>query len=298
MPRQKKPLEEQYVHAYIPDKAQIALLLQRCKGNHSMAELAKECDVSASTLSRILNGKISKPMDIDLIKKIAYHSAANDPEKMFQNLAKANGWIPKEIYEERNNSYLSESIFRGKEDHTAMRNTIMTGLLERGFPVKIVGIQHQAIKTDLPILTLSSMTVETDIGNGPFLWSFMYIMDSFFESTGGNETEKVLMRMSGWFLEDSWEPEKLKGRRTSFVFKHGTLGIMIDERLWPVKFNNDFSILCAELDREKITFEEGLSRKDGKPVENVFTKPIIEAELSESIGDSTLLDFDVHTGRN
>ena len=73
---------------------------------------------------------------------------------------------------------------------------------------------------------------------------------------------------------------------------------MIDERLWPVKFNNDFSILCAELDREKITFEEGLSRKDGKPVENVFTKPIIEAELSESIGDSTLLDFDVHTGRN
>lgn len=27
--------------------------------------------------------------------------------------------------------------------------------------------------------------------------------------------------------------------------------VMIDERLWPVKFNNDFSILCAELDREK-----------------------------------------------
>lgn len=305
MPQRKKasqkkasPLELEYVHAYIPDKALVARLLQICKGNHSMAELAKVCGVSASTLSRILNGKIAKPMELELIRTIADHSAVEDADHMFDSLAKANGWIPKSIRDERENNYVAESIFRDKQDHIAMRNTIMSSLLERGYPVKIVGVQHQAIQTELPIRILSSLTVETDIGDGPFLWSFMYIMTSLKGSSFQDEKERTLMMMSGWFLEDNWEPEKLNGRRTSFVFRDASFGIMIEEDLWNLQFNNDFSIIGVDISREKITWEESFSRKDGKPIKDAFSKPVLQDELSDDLSEKIVLDFDVHTGRN
>ena len=50
---------------------QIASIINEAKGKRTMATFASDCVTSPSTLSRAVNGKITKPMAIELIKDIA-----------------------------------------------------------------------------------------------------------------------------------------------------------------------------------------------------------------------------------
>ena len=58
----------EYVQVRTPDKIDIAHLVNIAKGpDRTMAQFADECQISASTLSRIVNGKTTKPLAYDTI---------------------------------------------------------------------------------------------------------------------------------------------------------------------------------------------------------------------------------------
>ena len=63
--------DTEYVQVRTPDIMRISEYVIKAKGiNRTMAQFAEDCGIGASTLSRIANGKISKPLSEDTVKAI------------------------------------------------------------------------------------------------------------------------------------------------------------------------------------------------------------------------------------
>ena len=68
--------DTEYVQVRTPDIMRISEYVIKAKGiNRTMAQFAEDCGIGASTLSRIANGKISKPLSEDTVKAIYEHRA-------------------------------------------------------------------------------------------------------------------------------------------------------------------------------------------------------------------------------
>ena len=64
-----------YVRVREPDKNMLSELIIKAKGNRSLSAFARECGVSPSTLSRLVNKKNNQPCSDDLIDAIAKKAA-------------------------------------------------------------------------------------------------------------------------------------------------------------------------------------------------------------------------------
>ena len=83
-----------YQQLRTPDYAALANCVNRAKGpNRTMAQFAEDTGVSASTLSRIVNMNIKKPLSVDLIIKIFEKRAAQEDEFLLESMARANGLL-------------------------------------------------------------------------------------------------------------------------------------------------------------------------------------------------------------
>ena len=77
-----------YQQLRTPDYAALANCVNRAKGpNRTMAQFAEDTGISASTLSRIVNMNIKKPMAIDLIIKIFEKRADQEDEYLLESMA-------------------------------------------------------------------------------------------------------------------------------------------------------------------------------------------------------------------
>lgn len=86
----RKPLDpnQEFVVVRVPDKLALGQLITEIRGERTMAQLAEQCNVSPSTLSRAVNGKMTKPLSQELIKALA---AKSDDPFMLERLVRANG---------------------------------------------------------------------------------------------------------------------------------------------------------------------------------------------------------------
>lgn len=73
-------------------REQLALLVKQAQGNRTLNNFAKECDVSSSTLSRIINNKNIEPPHPSTLQKIAANSHIT-----YFKLMDASGYITKEL---------------------------------------------------------------------------------------------------------------------------------------------------------------------------------------------------------
>ena len=89
----------EYIQVRTPDIMKIGEYVVKAKGaNRTMAQFAEECGIGASTLSRIANGKIRKPLTEEVIRSIYEHrdEESNITLNAFMRL---NGFMEKERYE-------------------------------------------------------------------------------------------------------------------------------------------------------------------------------------------------------
>lgn len=94
--------DTEYIAIRIPDKMLVASIINEIKGDRTMSQLADIYNVSASTLSRAVNRKNTKPMSLELIKRLADSTEKRD-SSIFERLARANGLVPGELYGEKFN---------------------------------------------------------------------------------------------------------------------------------------------------------------------------------------------------
>ena len=277
----------EYIAVRIPDKMKIASLINEAKGNRTMAQLADACNVSASMLSRVVNGRITKPMSVEVIRSIAENAETRSPS-FFEQLARANGLMPKAQYEEREakgaNNIRSRMAER-REQETKAQNIIMAELLKRGIPVKLKNWRdaelHSTCGQSLPF----DFAIETDLGDGPLVWSFMIIPFTLGDVLGesnmhvGYYLRRSMQNMSGWFLTDAWEPELFEGRLHTFLFLDGSVYMSFEDTvIIGAKVNTDLSFVTLDMEAEKVNFEIYLTRRDGRKHELVFTRPAVQEE--------------------
>lgn len=277
----------EYIGVRIPDKMQIASLINEAKGSRTMAQLAEACNVSASMLSRVVNGKITKPMAVEVIRSIAENAETKSPS-FFERLARANGLMPKEQYEEREaqgKDKVRSRIEERRELETKAQNIIMTELLKRGIPVKLMNWKdaelHSTCGQSLPF----DFAIETDLGDGPLVWSFMIIPYTLGDVLGesnapvGYYLRRSMQNMSGWFLTDAWEPELLENRLHTFLFVDGSVYMSFEDTvIIGAKVNTDLSFVTLRMEEEKVSFEIYLSRRDEKQHELVFAREAMPGE--------------------
>lgn len=277
--------DEEYVAVRVPDKMLIASILSEARGKRTMAEFADACKVSASTLSRVLNGKLTKPMSIDLIRNIAEH-AESTSATLFERLARANGLMPKKQFEE-NKDRVNEGIFSRIEVrrnlYTKARNIVMNELVKRGLIIKIINQRDADINSSYGQSLPHDFAIETDLGNGLIKWSFLIVPYTISDIVGdgrlpaGIFLRRTVQNMSGWFLTDAWEPESLENRLHTFLFIDSAVYVFFEDPIvcGPL-VNSDFSFVTLDMEKEKVNFEIYMGRKDKKKHELIFGRPVIE----------------------
>lgn len=99
-----------------------------------MAEFAKNCkSVSASTFSRIVNGKITKPLPVELIDTIIEN--VEDPGSISRDaFLRANGMYPKSEWER---SSFRARVDTRKSSFEAIKHIIADELYSRGCMLRI-----------------------------------------------------------------------------------------------------------------------------------------------------------------
>lgn len=143
-------MENQYIQVGIPATDKLAELIKAIKGpNRSMAQLAKACELSPSTLSRLVNGKLGKPASPELLTKI-YENRAPDCAVSLDELMAANGLAPRLMqrdFEAEMERRRSIALARRKR-FDVMREGVKNGLLERGIQIGLTVPHHITIEFD------------------------------------------------------------------------------------------------------------------------------------------------------
>jgi len=89
-PRKDENVFAGYTRVGNPDYESLSILVKEAQGSRTLTEFAKECGVSAATLSRIINKKSKVPCADYIIKKV-YENADNDAHISLNDLLAAHG---------------------------------------------------------------------------------------------------------------------------------------------------------------------------------------------------------------
>ena len=283
---------KEYIQARTPDKMRLAQYVNRAKGpNRTMAEFADSCGVSASTLSRIVNCKITKPVAEELIRAIVKNA---DPEQQIDLdlVMGANGMVSKDFHETRTQNMYNHWERRDAQIslETDMKNIISEELFSR----EKMLLFYQRVPSELlpenkfKLRRPSSFAVHI-LGYEPKLWNFItapYAMGIVDERDRRMLMMRLMERYSGWFLHDAWEPEALKDIKTSFAFADLEIYQEFRELINGVKVNSYMSIILIDPEKREVAEEYQLPRNDGKEFISIFSEPKVVADNDEYWDDT------------
>ena len=188
--------------------------------------------IGASTLSRIVNGRSTKPLSKEVIVKIYEARADQDSVHLLDFLARANGMFPKEFAErvKTRDQFAAKRNEEISREHM-MKNALIAGAVSHGIPVAQVvnrPIYRESIsKTYIPrrrgdfVLELAP----TD-NNVRERYSWTFFLYSHIHDELDDERHlpvkrivyNIIERASGWFLMDAWGIDIVKGDKFSFCF--------------------------------------------------------------------------------
>lgn len=256
--------------------------INRAKGRQSMAEFAKKCGLNPMTLSRAVNGTIKKPLDEETIRVMAECSDL-PTEEILSHLMYANGWT-KNNTEERQRIARQHAL-ETKERYESVQNIIMRTLFEDGYTISPI------FNTDLeyldPVLLRSKYQLHTDVrfalrvqGYEPAYWNFSVSVFTGSEFADNRKQYKMELedelfflmkdKYKDAFLRDTWEPQAFENSLYSIVFINKDLLEGFQKMLEGVSFNNSFSLILLDLNKQKVVEERFLPRRDGVEYKSLF----------------------------
>lgn len=261
----------EYVQVRTPDKVEIAHLVNHAKGlNRTMAQFAEACQISASTLSRIVNGKITKPLSYDTILKIYENRATKEHEFLLGMLLSANGMRQKEEHENnlsKFSMYARRTQLMNRE--TTMKNIVVTELFDRGIPVVNATRHRFGMDTNTTALEIfpekiGDMAVAlNDAQPSEAVWAFYWFPQEP-ESEGDQKTtaqqivRRVISAVSRLLLVDAWQPEVITGLKTSFVFSSEEVFDRFLITLKDAKLNTEMSAILLDIQAGCVLEEQWL----------------------------------------
>ena len=283
-------LKDDFVLVSDPDAEEVASIVMNAKGEErTMKEFAEATGISAPTLSRIVNGKISKPMSVENMLRIIDKSVEESSANFFA-LVRANGYI-------------------SKSEQKAIRDRQHVRKARQGLQVTVKGLMSLIIKaafvdrgcaTDVTVLGdnpggLESMfehapkydfNLKTQYEDDKYDWVFYllpyssedYVTERFSVDKLGCQ---ILRELSPIFMTDAWKPELYSDTKITFALIDRDLYKIFYGYLSQAKFNNRFSICLLNTDTGKVE-ETSFETVDKKHNKNLFDlPPIMSASFLE-----------------
>lgn len=218
-----------YKQIRTPDYSLLANLVSRAKGpDRTMAQFAEVTGIGASTLSRLVNHNIKKPLALDVIIKIYECRADEEDTYLLDSLARANGFYPAD-YAQRVKDHDSMAARRNEQlnrEHQ-MKNALIAGVAAAGCGIAVV--DRPIMRTEnLPaiypsrlgdfILRLSEDTTLGTTRNWSFITFTQIVEDTDNRFDAKYYARRAFQNCSELLLLDAWKPEALQGYKISFAF--------------------------------------------------------------------------------
>lgn len=279
---EKKHLDNGYIQISPPNKEKLAEYLKQAKGeNRTMAQFAEVCKldgkpVSPSTFSRIIKGKIIKPLSFELVKTIIDN--AKDPESIsLDEFMLANGMMSRSEWER--NSFRTRSEERRK-NFDAIRHIIADELYSRGCMLRMCpGIPRNEIPESRFFLPWRSRLAVTVQDFEPKFWNFIHVHIYDYSDDISDEDKRIGYNMrdiidslSYLFLRDMWEPETIEDVKHSFVFTEKQYYDLFCELMAKIKVNTYMSVILIDIDEKTVVAEEMVPRYDEKEAVRIFER--------------------------
>ena len=303
---------KEYIQYYAVNKEKLAELLRDCKGElRTMGQFADECGVSPSMFSRIMRGNITKPVSKEVLEAIFAHKREGSSVTL-EGLYRANGMISRE---ERNRSvHGQERFMANREREESTKGIIIMEILKRGYALqfeKDFGETMSKSRMDVDNNTDSDLRIRNDfmliLTEEDLRWSFELMVgpadsphpsDRPPEIDAGWTVRNRMRFLHEVFLVDAWEPERLKGRKISWVFTDVYVYEAFKKHFRTAKLNSAMSMILVDLDEKAVVREEWMnspkeeltasifkSEEDQSPGLNYSKRPIYEGEEDADIED-------------
>lgn len=292
---------KEYMQIRTPDYALLASYVNKAKGpDRAMAQFAEDTGIGASTLSRIVNSNIKKPLSIDTIIAIFEARADKNDLWLLDSLARANGLHEKE-YAERVQARADFSARRNAEisRERMMKNALIAGVAASGMPVKEVVNNPRLCLEKVPLmyprsygdfmLDLRSDSNHTIIEDWAFyLYPYIYTDEDRARRPLRMMFDQYIRRATTWFLLDAWEPEEVKGMKVSFAFVDKQLFDLFKDYVQNANLHNEMTLILMDQDDFRVISEVWIPG-DYKPMTNIS---VFDAPMPGSNDDSDDYDED------
>ena len=283
----KSMLDEEYIPIY---QKRLGEAITYAKGNMSMAEFAKKCEMNPITFSRIVKGDIKKPLSQEEIKTIAENSD-QDTEETFEYLMRANGMVTKSDYNVRRQER-EQRRAQDKQRRETIQNSLIRSLFESGCTISPVinteGKEKYPLKDSGRYKLRAGRPFVLSVqGDEASFWCFKINSfsiaeyrrytkdDTDDENKAYNDEVREEVSDAVWeckeiFLRDAWEPEAFEKTRFSFVFDNKDVFEGFFKYLEGVKVNNSFSLILVDIKEQRVVEERFIPRHDGKEQKSLF----------------------------
>ena len=289
-----------YIQVRTPDVSRIAEIVLVAKGvERTMAKFAEDTGINPSTLSRIVNGKIKKPLTMDVIEAVI-DKKSSSCEISMEELIRANGMMEQEAYEHRSHRDPFIMRRRAADDRmVSMKTIILNELYRRSIAYKKVR-RDEIEEMPMVVREFGSMQrillnmLESENEN---YWGFVFnssIVDPEELETGYVRRDvryfmnRVLSIYGSIFLADAWEPETLENMKCSFVFCDEHFYDVFRERLSRAKIQSSMTMILLNIEEAKVVKEELLPGCSFENQDNYFDIPIDDADDGTSNYDDEL----------
>ncbi len=282
-----KALEADFVLVSEPDAETVAKLVLEAKGEErTMKEFAEATGISAPTLSRIVNGKITRPMSVinmlRVIDKSVEESSAN-----FFALARANGYMSKseqrairdrvQVRKQKNGVYMTVKEL--------MSLIVKAGFVDRGCQADTTILENNpgGLESIFEHVPKYDFNLRTQYKEDEFDWVF-YMLPYSVQEEGFSADKlccQIIRELSPIFMTDSWKPDLYKDKKITFGFVDKELFEVFYAYMQQAEFNNRFSVCLLNTDTGRVE-ETSFIAKNFKNNESLFDlSPILSMSFAE-----------------
>ena len=247
-----------YEQIRTPDFARIASYVNHAKGkDRNMAQFAEATGIGASTLSRIVNGRSTKPLSKEVIVKIYEARADLDAVHLLDMLARANGMFPKDFAER----VKSKDAFAAKRNEEInrehmMKNALIAGIVSSGMSIAQVVNQPLYRSSVVPayiprkrgdfVIELPPREDNPQIGYSWTFFLYPHVHDEVDDERHLSVKQlvyNILQRANGWFVMDAWDIDIVKGDKFSFCFVDEAIFNLFVESLQVAKLKTEMTAI-------------------------------------------------------
>ena len=295
-----------------PDPDELAEVVKRAIGPTPLREFGAKAGVSASTLSRIMNGKITKPLTVETLLNIVVSStvSSNDSALLLE-LARANGMMSKsEQHTLRQHMGLRK---QRDELHRSMKKVMSTTLLarlaERGVALNndgdgedfdvgggyIKNVTENGIRYDYRLDVESQTEKYTWV-----LWAFPQSEEDYSDGSFNPRqlANQLLKELSPVFLADAWTSDLYTEAKLTFCFVDWQLFEIFCHLMDGSKLNNRFSAILIDQDALSVKEERFFPSANFPNSTSLFDLPPVmsithdSADVAEELTGDDFLIFD------